>query len=69
MKVNVNIINTGCILMSEAVTEPNLMKMILIVPEESLVRDRHTQTQGCLSLIRLLFFFLSKDLKLLEMDR
>ena len=31
--------------MFEAVTVPNLMMMTLIVYEESLARDRHTETQ------------------------
>ena len=31
--------------MSEAVAVPNLMMMTLIVSEESLARDRHTDTQ------------------------
>ena len=42
MKVKVNIINTWCILMSEAVTVLSLMMMTLIVFEESLARGRHT---------------------------
>ena len=41
MKIKVNIINTQCILMSEAVTVPNLTMMTSIVSEESLARDRH----------------------------
>ena len=44
MEVKVNIINTWCILVSEAVTVPNLMMMTLIVSEESLARDTDTQT-------------------------
>ena len=42
MKVKVNIINTGCILKSEAVIVPSLMMMTSTVSEESLERDRHT---------------------------
>ena len=42
MKVNVNVINTWCILMSVAVTVPSMMVMASIVSEESLVRDAHT---------------------------
>ena len=42
MKVKVNIIDTWCILMSEAVTLLSLMMMTLIVFEESLTRDTHT---------------------------
>ena len=45
MKVNVNIINTCCIPMSDAVTVPSLTIMTLIVSEESLARDRHTHRQ------------------------
>ena len=41
-KVKINIINTWCILMSEAVTVPSLMRMTLTVSEESLERDRQT---------------------------
>ena len=44
MKVNVNIMNTQCIIMSEAVTAPSLMMTTLIVSEESLARETHTQT-------------------------
>ena len=44
LKLNVNIINTWCILMSEAVTVPSLMMMTLIVSEESFARDTHTYT-------------------------
>ena len=32
--------------MSEAVTVPNLIMMTLIVSEESLAGDRHTETRG-----------------------
>ena len=42
MKVKVNIIKTGCILMSAAVTVPSVIMMALIVCEESLARDTHT---------------------------
>ena len=42
MKVNVNTINTWCILMSEAVSMPSLMMMTLIVSEELLARDART---------------------------
>ena len=42
MKVKVNISNTRCILLSEAVTVPSLMMMTSIVFEESLARDIHT---------------------------
>ena len=45
MKVTVNTINTWCILVSEAVTVPSMMTMALIVSEESLARDRHTDRQ------------------------
>ena len=45
MKVTVNIINTWCILVSEAVTVPSMMMMALLVSEESLARDRHTDRQ------------------------
>ena len=45
MKIKVNIINTWCILMSEAVTEPTLMTMTLIVSEELYARDRHAHRQ------------------------
>ena len=44
MKVQVNIINMRCIPMSEAVIVPNLTMMTLVVSEESLARDRHTDT-------------------------
>ena len=40
--MKVNIINTFNIPMSEAVTVPTLMKMTLIVSEESLVTNRQT---------------------------
>ena len=43
MTVKVNIINIWCILMSVAVTVPNLMMMTLTVSEESLA-GTHTQT-------------------------
>ena len=46
MKVKVNIINTWCILMSEAVTVPSLMMMTSLVSEESLASDRHTHRHG-----------------------
>ena len=42
MKVRFNMIKTGCILISQAVTVPNLMMMTSIVSEESLARDRRT---------------------------
>ena len=45
MKVKVNIINTGCIPMFEAVTVSSLMMMTLIVSEELLARDRETNRQ------------------------
>ena len=55
MMAKVNIINTWCIPMSEAVTMPSLMTMTLIVSEESLARntymytlDSHTQTHFAL---------------------
>ena len=44
MRLKVNIINTWCILMSEAVTVPGLKMITLIVSEESLVRDTHAHT-------------------------
>ena len=44
MKVKVNTINTCCSLMSEAFTVPSLMMMTVIVSEELLARDRHTDT-------------------------
>ena len=50
MKVEINIINTGCILTSEAVTIPSLMMMPVIISEESACQgqaqqtDRHTDT-------------------------
>ena len=45
MKVTINITNTRCIPMSEAVTVLNLMMVTLIVSEESLARDRQTDRQ------------------------
>ena len=45
MQVTVNIINTRCTLMSQAITVPSLIIMTLIVSEESLARDRHTDRQ------------------------
>ena len=42
MKVRVNIINTSCIPMSEAVIVASLVMMTSIFYEESLARDRHT---------------------------
>ena len=42
MNVKVNIINYCCILMSEAVTVPNLMMMTSTVSEESIARDTDT---------------------------
>ena len=44
MKVKVNVINTWCISMSEAVIVLSLMMMTSIVTEESLARDTHTHT-------------------------
>ena len=46
MMIKVNIINTRCILVSEAVIVQSLMIMTLIVSEESLARntDTHTHT-------------------------
>ena len=44
MKVKVNIINTRCITVSEAVTMPSLMMMTSILSEESVARNRHTHT-------------------------
>ena len=44
MKVNVNIINTVCIIISEAVTVPSMIMMTLILSEESLAREIHTDT-------------------------
>ena len=44
MKMKVNIINTWCILISEAVTVPSLTMMTSTVSEESLARDTHTHT-------------------------
>ena len=44
MKVEVNIISTRCISMSEAATVPSLMMMTSIVSKESLARDTHTHT-------------------------
>ena len=44
MKVQVNIINTRCLFMSEAVTVPSSRMRTSTVSEESLVRDTHTQT-------------------------
>ena len=46
MKVKVNIINTSCIIMPEAVTMPNLM-ITSMASEESLAMSTHTVTQGC----------------------
>ena len=52
MEVAVNMLNTGCILMSAVVTVPSLMMMTLIVSEESLVaRDRHTDRHTDFSLV------------------
>ena len=45
MKVNVNILNTWCILMSEAVAVPSLMMMTSMVSEESLAWDRQPARQ------------------------
>ena len=61
MKVRVNLINTWCIVMSAAVTVPNLM-MTLIISEESLVRDTHTHThtQRIRTVIFLKFAFANK---------
>ena len=48
--------------MSESVTEPRLMIMTSIVSEESLARDRHTDTQTKFGLVYLkLFFKVAKD--------
>ena len=44
MKVKVNVINTSCISMSEAVTVPSLMMMTSIVSKESFAWDTHTHT-------------------------
>ena len=45
MKVKVNMINTYCITMSEAVTMLSLMMMTSIVSEELLARDAQTDRQ------------------------
>ena len=45
MKAKVNIINTRCILMFEAVTMPSLIMITSIVSEESLARDTRTDVQ------------------------
>ena len=44
MKVNVNVINTWYILVTETVTVPRLTMMSSTVSEESLARDAHTHT-------------------------
>ena len=44
MKVTVTIINTSCIIVSEAVTVPSLMMMISTVSGESRAIDTHTHT-------------------------
>ena len=44
MNVKVNIINTLCISMTEAVTVPSLTVMTYIVSEESLARDKYSDT-------------------------
>ena len=46
MKVRVNIINTRCIIMSEAVTVPSLTMMTSTVSEASLARDTQTHRLG-----------------------
>ena len=46
MKAKVNIINTCCIIMSGAVTVPNLKMMTLIVSDGLLARDTHTHTHA-----------------------
>ena len=47
MKTKVNIINTWCMLMSEAVTVPSLMMTSSsTVSEELLARDRYTHRHG-----------------------
>ena len=48
------------IIMSKAVTVPNLMMMTLIVSKESFARDRHTDTQRLGSVIFLTVFFANK---------
>ena len=47
MKVKVNIINTRCIIMSEAVTVTNLMMMTLILSFRGIACEgqTHTKTQ------------------------
>ena len=45
MKIKVNTMNTGSILMSEAVNMPIVMMMTFIVSDESLVKDRYTDRQ------------------------
>ena len=45
MKVKVNIMNTWCVTMFEAVTMPRLIMRTSIVSAESLARDTHTDTQ------------------------
>ena len=50
-EIKVNIINTRCILISEAVTVPCLMMIASIVSEESLARDTHTQTDNVLAIV------------------
>ena len=46
--------------MSETVTVPNLIMMVVIVSDESLVRDRHTDTDS-VSVIFLKFCFVWKQ--------
>ena len=63
MKVKVNIINTWCMLMSEAVTVPSLTMMPSTVSEESFVRDTHTDTRTDFGLVYVDFFKVRKTLK------
>ena len=51
MKVKVNINNTSCILISEAVTMPSLTMITSTVSEESLARDTHRHRLFALSIL------------------
>ena len=61
MKVKVNIISMGCILMSEAVTVPSLTMMTLTVSEESLARDTHRHGIGTTLTFAVTYNFANKN--------
>ena len=56
MKDKVNILNTRCIIRSEAVTVPSVTMMTSTVSKESLARDAQTRTHRNLGVVYLKLF-------------